>query len=334
MNTDKILVIRFSSFGDIVQSLSCVAKIKQRFTNCKVDFLTKESFRDLLNCDLIDNRILLKKNQSLLELTLLLHKNRYTKIYDAHNSLRSLLLCFLLSLLNFKFFFSKNLIRKPRFLIKRIFLFQLRKNFFKMPFSGQRDLLMPLKKWNIDESLPRGPLIFSSASDDQLVEAYLAKNHISQYIALAPSAAHTLKRWPKENWIQLIKLNPEKRFILLGGPEDTFLNEFLISNNVFNCAGRFSFGQTISAVKHCRLLISNDTGIMHIAEQLEKPCIALMGPAPFGFPSRQSTQVLEVNLSCRPCSKHGQGPCINLEYQKCLKDISVNRVQNELLNLC
>jgi len=334
MMTEKILIIRFSSFGDIVQTLSCVAKLKQKFENSQVDFLTKKSFQDLINTPLINQKIYLDRNQSLLDLALKLHKNKYTKIYDAHNSLRSIVLCFILSLLNFRFLFSKNLIRKPRYWFKRFLLFKFRKNYFKQPFSGQRDLLSPLKIWQIDESLPAGPLVFSSITDDDFVQNFLAKNNIQKFIALAPSAAHQLKRWPKENWIQLINKNSEKSFVLLGGPEDNFLNELKISEKVINTAGIFSLGQTISAIKFCNVLISNDTGVMHIAEQLEKPSIALMGPAPFGFPSRKTTKILEVNLSCRPCSKHGQGPCVNVVYQKCLKDITVDRVHSELIKLC
>jgi ADP-heptose:LPS heptosyltransferase len=67
-----------------------------------------------------------------------------------------------------------------------------------------------------------------------------------------------------------------------------------------------------------------------VGEQLGKPTVALMGPAPFGFPSRPSTKIMELNLSCRPCSKHGQGPCVNKIYHQCLVDITPDQVAAEI----
>ena len=69
---------------------------------------------------------------------------------------------------------------------------------------------------------------------------------------------------------------------------------------------------------------------LHVGEQLGKPSIALMGPAPFGFPSRPSTKIMELNLPCRPCSKHGQGPCVNQIYHQCLVDITPAQVAAEV----
>jgi len=51
-----------------------------------------------------------------------------------------------------------------------------------------------------------------------------------------------------------------------------------------------------------------------------------MGPAPFGFPSRETTKIMQLDLNCRPCSKHGQGPCVNEKYQRCLVDITPEQV--------
>jgi ADP-heptose:LPS heptosyltransferase len=80
-------------------------------------------------------------------------------------------------------------------------------------------------------------------------------------------------------------------------------------------------------VKQSLLLIANDTGLLHVGEQLGHPTIALMGPAPFGFPSRtETTKIMELHLNCRPCSKHGQGPCHNTHFQLCLVGITPEMV--------
>jgi ADP-heptose:LPS heptosyltransferase len=156
------------------------------------------------------------------------------------------------------------------------------------------------------------------------------------YVALAPSAAHPLKRWPLGHWKKLIELMPETEFVVLGGPQDGFLQELaeLDPTRVVNLAGKLSLRESAEVVMNSTVLVSNDTGLMHVAEQTGKPCVALMGPAPFGFPSRQSTRVMELQLRCRPCSKHGQGPCVNRDiHQKCLVEIHPQAVVAEVQSL-
>jgi ADP-heptose:LPS heptosyltransferase len=144
-----------------------------------------------------------------------------------------------------------------------------------------------------------------------------------------------LKRWPLDHFAQLIRLLPQTHFVLLGGPEDQFVNDLVAVDpaRVFNFAGKLSLLESAYVVALSQALVANDTGLMHVAEQIGKPCVALMGPAPFGFPSRPRTEILEIDLPCRPCSKHGQGPCVNPEFQKCLRDIKPERVALSLRRL-
>jgi ADP-heptose:LPS heptosyltransferase len=251
----------------------------------------------------------------------------FTHVYDAHSSLRSRLLVFFLrTRALFKTgFCSFHFLRKSQKRWKRFLLFKWRWNTYRKPFSGQRDLLEPLRPWGIDDQLPPPPQLFlgeNVSSDFALLPRH--------FVALAPSAAHALKRWPLNHWKKLLELCPEINFVVLGGSEDQFLSELEAFPNVLNLAGKTNFIQTALAVKKSEVLICNDTGVMHFGEQLGHPTIALMGPAPFGFPSRPSTKIIEKNLSCRPCSKHGQGPCTNKVYQACLVSIDPRDVEREL----
>jgi ADP-heptose:LPS heptosyltransferase len=201
-----------------------------------------------------------------------------------------------------------------------------------MPFSGQRDLIQPLKAWGISEELPPAPQIFISAECETLALEKV-KNFKKPYFTLAPSAAYQLKRWPIEHWKELIQILPDHQFVLLGGPEDVFLQDIASSapQRCLNLAGQLDYKMNAVIIRNSSGLISNDTGLMHIAEQLGHPCIALLGPAPFGFPSRPTTLKMELPLDCRPCSKHGQGPCVNPSFHQCLVDIKPRNVANELL---
>lgn len=345
-NTPRILILRFSSFGDILQCLSVPALLKQKWPHAEIHWATRENFRPLIeshpdvnkvwSLDFIGSENLQKssfeqkKRLSLWQLSKILHKENFTHIYDAHRSLRSSVIClslFFLSLMTFKLpRFS--IVRKSQKRWKRFLLFRFRINQFEMPFSGQRDLLEPLQKWGIQKSLPSPPQFFFP-HDFKAPEVHLP----DQFIALAPSAAHSLKRWPLEYWNNLIQSFPEEFFVVLGGPEDDFLKDLEKYPKVKNLAGKISMIESAWVISKSQLLISNDTGPMHFGEQLGHPTIALMGPAPFGFPSRKTTRVLEMDLSCRPCSKHGQGPCKNPEFQKCLRDIKPEIVQKAALEL-
>ena len=326
----KVLVIRFSSFGDVLQTLSVIGRIHNDWPQSEVHWVTRSEFMPL-----VEGHPGLKKVYSLnrkdglmglVRLAFQLRQENYTHLYDAHNNLRSHLLSWIVGFGRFRFHFLRRSIRR----FKRMMLFRFRINLFRMPFSGQRDLLEPLKEWGLNEEAPTTPQIFIAKD---IVDKTKTKYSFLQkpYVALAPSAAFPLKRWPLEYWLELVKKFPNENFVILGGPEDTFLTAFeSLGDRVLNLAGKLSLSESAAVVMSSKALVSNDTGLMHVAEQSGTKAIALMGPAPFGFPSRPNTKILELNLSCRPCSKHGQGPCVNPEFHKCLKGISPEQVSGVL----
>jgi ADP-heptose:LPS heptosyltransferase len=340
-NPTKILLIRFSSFGDVLQTLSVVAALKTRWPTAEIHWVTRSEFVPLLKEHPGLTKVWsLDKRQGfrgLLELSRELRAERFRRIYDAHNNLRSLFL----SLALFWGALAKGqppprILRRSIRRWKRFLLFRLRLNFFEQPFSGQRDLLEPLQAWGIAKQPPPAPQLFLPAPAHDKVRALLEPQQ--PFIALAPSAAYALKRWPVEHWKSLLQLwlaqNPKMHFVLLGGPEDHFIEEFVNIEplRIHNFSGRLSLEESAAVVAASEMLVANDTGLLHVGEQLGHPTIALMGPAPFGFPCRRhSTTIMELTLDCRPCSKHGQGPCRNTRFQWCLAGISPEMVLSEAL---
>ena len=336
---EKILLIRFSSFGDVTQTLSVPTKLKK--LNAEVHWATREDMSPLIQGHpWVDKIHTLDKRSGvsgLIKFILKLRAEKYSRIYDAHNNLRSHLICFFLRFpLDISRVFSQpKLVRTSQKRIKRFLLFNLRINTYKMPFSGQRDLLEPLTEWGIDDTLPPAPQIKIQDTSMKKIEAFLNDKNIKSFYALAPSAAFILKRWPVKHWIELIQKMPRENFVILGGPEDTFINEIAKSDpdRVFNLAGQCTLQDSAAVVFLSKALVSNDTGVLHLGEQLGKKTIALMGPAPFGFPSRPSTRILQRNLDCRPCSKHGQGPCKNKIFHECLESILPDEVCQQLTTM-
>ncbi|WP_246845055.1 glycosyltransferase family 9 protein [Bdellovibrio sp. NC01] len=308
--------------------------LAQTFPGAEVQWITRKDMAPLLkNHPHIQRVWEFDRKTGLLGLIKLVWSMRaenFTHIYDAHNNMRSRVIAWILRPLGI-IGIGPKFIRRSIRRWKRFLLFKLRINTFEMPFNGQRDLLEPLQKWGVSKIAPPAPQIFPS--EENLKKAAEVLGDYTNAIALAPSAAFFLKRWPKDYWKDLIQLLPGERFVLLGGPEDSFIEDIhaVAPDRVLNLAGKCSLNVSSAVVALSRAVVSNDTGLLHVAEQLGKRTIALMGPAPFGFPSRPTTKIMELDLYCRPCSKHGQGPCVNKEkYHKCLVDITPPQVAEQL----
>lgn len=333
----KVLIIRFSSIGDVVQTLSVASRVKE--LGAEVHWVTRADLAAIPQANPhVDQVWSLDRKEGapgLLRLMWKLQRENFTHVYDAHNNLRSFLISAFLRWPFAPFAWSNEVLflRKPKYRWKRFLLFRFRRNTFRTPFSGQRDLLEPLEEWGLSESLPPPPQLVIDETASRKVKEWL-KHHLFplNFIVLCPSASYELKRWPLGYWQKLINANPDRNFLVLGGPGDGFINELLEERKgqVLRSVGTLSLAESAAAIALAQAVVSNDTGLLHIAEQLGKKSIALMGPAPFGFPSRPSTLILETELACRPCSKHGQGPCVNKIHQRCLREITPEIVSDHL----
>lgn len=322
----KCLIIRFSSFGDIVQLMGAAGALGHH--GYEVHWATKREFAPLVSlCPDIHRVWGLDGARGLRELirfALALRKECFSHIYDAHANFRSFI-CNVI--LKFPYIQGPHFARRSKERWKRFLLFKLRINKFPRPYRGAISYHRPLEQWGITKKgLPRLSFerILSETRRKEL-------NRWKDKILLAPSAAWEMKRWPVENWIKLVTLWREEQFVLLGGREDGFCEDIrkIIPHRCINLAGKLSLVESCYLVSKAPLLISADTGLVHMADFLRAKALVLMGPTAFGFPSGPSVRVVEVPLSCRPCSKDGRGRCSQKVYKKCMVDISPNRVFEE-----
>jgi lipopolysaccharide heptosyltransferase II len=152
--------------------------------------------------------------------------------------------------------------------------------------------------------------------------------HGARWIALQPGARWPNKRWPAENFAELVRLLAKdftgQRFAILGGVEDKPLGEMIsraAPERCLNLCGETSLPEMIEWLRLCRLMVTNDTGPMHVAAALSKPLVALFGPTeprrtgPYGH----LENVLRIDLPCSPCLK---SHCTYEKPNECLKAIS------------
>lgn len=327
MEKNKVLIIRFSSFGDIVQCSSVVELIRQKFcSSCEVHWVTRKDFENLVKLNAGIDRVwaLDKKTglSGLLKLAWTLRKENFTHIYDAHNNLRSKILnLFLLGRLNIP-----NRVVRSKDRIKRILLFTFRINTFPKPFIGISSYMAPLEHWGMQRGQSPKLVTWNFPADVQrkIDEVISLTTGEAKMIALVPSAAWEMKRWPLDHWKRLITLLPHAHFVVLGGKEDHFCQELadVDSKRVFNLAGKLSLIESCHLIQKAELVISADTGLLHVADVLGVKALSLMGPTAFGFTMSSLIKTLQVDLPCRPCSKDGRGRCSQSVYQRCMVDIT------------
>ena len=338
----KLLIIRFSSFGDIVQAVSIPHHFSENFLNSEVHWLVRDDYVELLEPQSSITRVISFSRKSgtmgLLKLAWNLFREDYTHVYDAHNNVRS-------NLVSFVFFLRKTLsyftlkpksfeyIQRPKHRIKRFFLFNFHINKFETPYIASFSFLEPLTKWGIGYNkrnllgLNRFQISYSARDKAAVVLRELGLERF-EFICLVPSAAWKMKRWPVSHWRKLVQKSPQQKFIILGGPKDRFCRDIaaVAPDRVFNLCGELTLIESCAMIELSKKVISGDTGLLHVADQMQVSCIALIGPTAFGYPASPRSITMHRNLECQPCSKDGRGKCSNKVYQKCLVDIRPEHV--------
>ena len=156
-------------------------------------------------------------------------------------------------------------------------------------------------------------------------------SHSQGYISIAIGAAHFTKKLPVD---KLKKLCAYITYpvILLGGNED-FYNGLEIARidpvKIYNACGKFSLNESADIIRKSKLVISHDTGLMHIAAAFKKNILSVWGNTvpSFGmYPYQTPYEVFQVNkLWCRPCSKIGFEKC-PLGHFKCMREIPIDMI--------
>lgn len=340
----RTLIVRFSSFGDIFQALEAARHIKAQSPDA-VGWLVRSDFAELLTKqDLIDTVHRLDRTSSPLQLIALAWHlaEAYDRVYDAHANLRSFLVRWTVRvrwLLTGKL--GRRVLVRPKHRLRRLLFFRFRLNTLPVPFRGAESYVAPLQAWfsaarknRFDAVAWQPPTDSSSAAESEFARWKSANP--GPVVALAPSAAWPNKRWPVARWADLVRLvlqtKPATRFLLLGGPDDRFLDAIETEfghETIYNAVAKTSLLESSLLLSHADALVANDTGLLHVADRLQKPHVAIIGPTAFGYTASPCGRTAEVDrrfLLCKPCSKDGRDPCRNPENLKCLVDVHADDV--------
>ncbi len=337
----KILIIRLSSIGDIIQCMSVVGGIKKSYPEAELYWIVRKDMASLIRIDPRINHILEFDRKEgvagILKMALHLRKEKFDLIYDAHSNIRSNILKLILCPFGLCNLLRRKLVTRHKDRLKRLLLFHFGINLLPKPFiRAFASFRKPLNKVGIKDFDTDFSEWYFPEETEQKINSLLLSNipEGRKWITLVPSSAWELKRWPVNYWQKLVELLPGYHFAVLGGPADTFCEDIrsVAPSRVINLAGKTSLMESFCVVHHSPYVISGDTGFLHAADLFDKPGQAIIGPTAFGFPSGERMKIMEVDLPCRPCSKEGSTECKIKEKRKCLLDITPEMVKAEVLS--
>ena len=318
----KVLVIRFSSIGDIVLTTPVVRCLKKQIPNADIHFITKSNFASLL-----ENNPYVSKihtiDDKVSEVSEALKKENYDVVIDLHHNLRSAQVKRTVGAKAYSF---------NKLNVEKWLLVNLKIN--KLPALHIVDRYFETVK-QLHVTNDNLGLDYFIAEKDRIDTVSAFQLNISSYHALVVGGSYYTKKIPVNKLQEICKLS-DKPLVVLGGKEDVTIGEQLqkeFTGKVFSACGKFSINQSASIIQQADKVITSDTGLMHIAAAFKKDIYSLWGNTvpEFGmYPYLPGTtsKILEVkNLSCRPCSKLGYNKCPKGHF-KCMNEIKVKEIFN------
>jgi len=317
----KFLIIRLSSIGDIVLTTPVVRNLKQQVQESEIHYLTKPQYVSILeNNPNISKVHSYKPNDK--EFLNELRNEVFDYVIDLHKNIRTHFLKNKLGILAFSF---------DKLNWEKWIMVNFKKN--KLPDIHIVDrYLKSLAVFDVRNDQKGLDYFVPIADEINLLS--LPYNLPYGYIAIAIGAQHFTKRVPNEKVIEICN-NLQTPVILLGGKED-FENAQIIEAqvttiNVYNACGKYNLNQSASLVRQAKVVITGDTGLMHIAAAFKKRIISVWGNTipEFGMSpylaDANSVIIQEKELSCRPCSKIGFKKCPQKHF-KCMQNIDSKRI--------
>jgi ADP-heptose:LPS heptosyltransferase len=328
----KILILRFSSIGDIVLTSPVVRCLKKQL-GAEIHFLTKASFENFQTVNpYIDKVYCFEKD--IKEVVKTLKEEKYDWIIDLHHNLRS--------------FHLKALLGRPsksfdKINLQKWLLVQFGIN--KMPkthivhryMDAVAHLGVKYDGQGLDFFIPENEQI-------NLDDWFLENNQIKQiqaknYTAFVIGATHATKRLPEDKIIDICRQLNQK-VILLGGKAEFEVGKRIAEqsgSNTINACGLLNLFQSASLVQQSSQVVTHDTGLMHIAAAFNKNIVSIWGntiPAfgmtPFFKEVPEKNVIIEnTHLSCRPCSKIGFDKCPKGHF-KCMQNLENTLIINEI----
>jgi len=322
----RILLIRLSAMGDVLLTTPLIRMLKRRFPGATIDFIVKAQYAPLIHSNPhIDRVWMFFPERGFSEIWRHIRRIRsagYDAVVDLQSNMRSWLLR---TFSGARRKYHYRLGRGRRYFLVR---FGMHRNERYSPIPLR--YLETVSSWGIEDDGSGLEFVVEEDAKQSVLSrlAEAGMNDSEQIIVLAPGAMHWTKRWPADHFAQVGDgfNRMQKHVVLVGGEVDREVCgrvERSMTSPVLNLAGRLSIQETAALLEASTLLVTNDTGVMHMGAALGKPVVAVFGPTTHHlgfFPYRTSSIVVERPVYCRPCSFHGTERC-PLNHFQCMEQI-------------
>ncbi|MEW6508729.1 MAG: lipopolysaccharide heptosyltransferase II [Bacteroidota bacterium] len=319
-NINRILIIRLSSLGDVLLTTPVIRALKKQFPGAVIDFLVKEEYSNAVKFNPNINVVYaLSRSEKIKFLLKILKRNNYNFVVDLQNNIRSRIIAGYLNIITYSF-------KKPTW--NKYLLVKFKINRYKEIKSITQMYCESVPGLKLDKL---GLELYTPQITDS------ALLHDKNYIGFCPGSKHFTKRWPAEYFIELGEnlINNGYKLVLFGGAEDKQVCDFIscrVKGSINLCSSNDIF-KTAADIKRCKVVVCNDSGLMHVAASAGVPVVALFGSSvkEFGFSPYGIPNIILENksLSCRPCSHIGMDNCAKKHF-KCMKEITPQIVYNNL----
>lgn len=324
--SNKILILRFSSIGDLVLTTPVVRAINQQLAGCEIHFLTKKKFVNILAHNPYITKIHTFEN-NIQEVIAQLKLENFDLIIDLHKNLRSFILKKQLAVKSI----SYDKINFEKWLMVKLKINRLPE---KHIVDRYFDALVPLSVENDNQGLD-----YFLENNGRQIKA-LPDSFPEKYVVFSLAGTYITKKIPLQKWKEMAALSPLP-IVLLGGDNEKEMGEVLEKEfkkqTIFNACGLISLNQSAAVISDAQLIITGDTGLMHIAAAFKKKIVSLWGNTipEFGmypyFPQNQNLSIVieNKNLKCRPCSKLGFDSCPEKHFN-CMMQLDVSNVFRQI----
>lgn len=329
-----IAVIRFSSLGDVVLVTALFQKLADTYPDCDVDFITDGVFAGLFSTDprirmVIPYDISKESARYLLGFLRRFRRERYDLVIDAHCNPRSLIVSSLAR--------TEERRRVPKYGWQRRSMVRHR-SVRTIPHMVQRYLAAVDGGGSADYR----PRLYVNGGEGERIRREVKRTSGGKpVVGIAPGAAKRTKLWDTGKLKELVHILSGHHglfLVFLGGRSDTPLIDAIskpLRHGYLSLAGKTDFRELAQYLAACDVVLSTDSGPMHVAVAVNTPVVALFGPTvcEFGFrPYDERSITLSVDLACRPCSLHGTDSCPQ-GHHRCMKDIEVKAVEEAIIRV-
>jgi heptosyltransferase-2 len=329
-----ILVIRFSSAGDIILTSLFLRALRNRFPEAQIHYITKKEFAPLVEHSPYINRIITIERRwgirALARLkSKLLHENGgdYDIVFDLHNSLRSRY---------FRATIGRQMVAFQKPTVRKWLLVKRKINRLRPIVPIPERYLAVGEHFGLRNDA-RGLDLFIGNTFSPVVPLEGRPT-----IAFAPGARHATKQWLPEYFAELgnrLVHEHDARIILMGAPDERDLCGTIaagIAGDTVNLAGRTSLTESAAAIDACDAVVTNDSAMAHVAAARKRPVVAIFGSTvqEFGFaPYGTASFVVEnKGLYCRPCTTIGRADCPERHF-RCMREVTVEMVMSSVERL-